>query len=89
MIALIKASTEIQVMLNSESKKRITLPEIIYVLKNGRHEKSKDKFEEMFNSWNYAIRGKTLDNEDLRIIVSFDDERDLLIITALYLERKG
>lgn len=69
-----------------KNERHISLPEIIYVLKNGWHEKAKDKFEEAFNSWNYSIRGKTIDNDDLRIIVSFDNERDLLIITAFYLD---
>lgn len=41
-----------------KNERSITLPEIIHVLRNGRHEKSKDKFEEVFNAWNYAIRGK-------------------------------
>ena len=59
---------------------------MIFVLKNGRHEKAKDKFEEAFSSWNYAVRGKTVDKEDLRVIVSFDEEKKLLIITAFYLE---
>ena len=67
----------------------IILPEIIHVLKNGRHEKSKDRFDEAFNTWNYAVRGLTLDRQDLRVIVSFDSERDLLIITAFYLEKRS
>lgn len=66
-------------------ERKITLPEILYVLKNGRHEKIKDHFEDNFNTWNYAIRGHTLDGDDLRVIVSFDQEKNLLIITAFYL----
>ena len=69
-----------------KAERNITLPEIIHVLRSGRHEKSKDHFEEAFNAWNYAIRGKTIDGLELRVIVSFDEERDLLIITAFYLE---
>lgn len=65
-------------------ERNITLPEIIYVLMTGRHEKSKDRFEGVFNTWNYALRGKTPDGLDLRVIISFDDE-DLLIITAFYI----
>lgn len=69
-----------------KAERNITLPEIIHVLRTGRHEKSKDHFEEAFNAWNYAIRGKTIDGLKLRVIVSFDKEKDLLIITAFYLE---
>ena len=69
-----------------KAERNITLPEIIHVLKTGRHEKSKDHFEEAFNAWNYAIRGKTIDGFGLRVIVSFDEEKVLLIITTFYLE---
>jgi len=69
-----------------KAERNITLPEIIHVLRTGRHEKSKDHFEKAFNTWNYAIRGKTIDGMVLRVIVSFDEEKDLLIITAFYLE---
>ena len=71
-----------------KNERNITLPEIIHVLSTGRHEKSKDRFEETFKSWNYAVRGQTIDGLDLRVIVSFDEERDLLIITAFYIERR-
>lgn len=65
----------------------ITRPEYLYVLKNGRHEKKKDEFKEEHNNWNYAIRGKTLDDRELRVIVSFD-ENGMLIITVIDLELK-
>ena len=71
-----------------KKERNITLPEIIHVLTSGRHKKSKDQFDEPFNAWNYAIRGWTLDGLDLRVIVSFDNERDLLIITAFYLKER-
>lgn len=58
------------------------------MLTTGRHEKSKDRFDDAFSAWNYAVRGQTVDRLDLRFIVSFDDERDLLIITAFYIERR-
>ncbi|NGX61877.1 MAG: hypothetical protein K940chlam9_01367 [Chlamydiae bacterium] len=71
-----------------KKERDISLPEIIHVLTTGRHEKSKDRFDEAFNAWNYAVRGLTVDELDLRVIVSFDEERDLLIITAFYLEER-
>lgn len=69
-----------------QKERKISLPEIIHVLNTGRHEKSKDRFDEAFQSWNYAIRGWSLDGVELRVIISFDIERGLLIITAFYLE---
>lgn len=56
------------------------MPDVIYVLQNGYHEKRKTCFDEGFGTWKYAIREKTLDNIDLRTIVAFDDEM-LIIIT--------
>ena len=65
-----------------QTQRGIIRPEIIYVLCNGYHEKIKDKFDKIYSAWNYAIRGKTIDKKELRIIVSFD-ENNLLIITAI------
>ena len=68
-----------------KNERHISRPELIYVLKNGYHEKKKDRFETLYHSWNYSINGKTLDKRNLRIIVSFD-EASLLIITAIDLD---
>ena len=65
-------------------ERSITRTEILYVLRTGFHEKKKDKFDEAYNSWNYAIRGKTMDTRELRIIISFG-KNNMLIITAMEL----
>ena len=70
-----------------QSERSITRAEIIYVLKNGRHEKSRDQYQDRYNAWNYAIRGKTIDKRDVRVIVSFDAS-NMLIITAIDLGAK-
>lgn len=67
-------------------ERQINRPEILYVLKNGHHEKAKDKFDEAYSAWNYAVRGKTVDRRELRIIVSFDTN-GMLIITAIELKK--
>ena len=36
-----------------------------------------------FQTWNYAIRGKTLDEIDARIIIAFDD-LGMMIITVMH-----
>ena len=69
-----------------QQKRRISRPEILYVLLNGHHEKRKDRFDDLYGAWNYAIRGKTVDQRDLRIIVSFD-RTGMLIITAIEIRR--
>ena len=56
------------------------------MLRNGYHEKRKDKYEELYKAWSYSIRGKTVDNRRLRIVVSFDKETGMLIITAINLD---
>lgn len=70
-----------------QAERNINRPEILYVLKNGRHEKSKDQFHDKYNTWNYAIRGKTVDKRDIRVIVSFD-ENNMLLITAIDLGQR-
>jgi len=56
------------------------------VLREGFHEKRKDKYEELYKAWSYSIRGKTVDNRRLRIVVSFDSKTGMLIITAIDLD---
>lgn len=69
-------------------ERNITRLEILQVLKTGFHEKKKDYFDQIHNSWNYSIRGKTVDSRELRIIVSFDND-NILIITAIHLKWGG
>jgi hypothetical protein len=72
--------------LERQTERLITRPEILYVLKNGHHEKKKDQFDESHRAWNYAVRGRTLDRREVRVVVSFD-ENGMLIITAIGLEK--
>lgn len=65
-----------------EKERKITRREVLYVLKHGFHEKKEDDYEEQYQTWNYAIRGKTVDRRDLRIFISFDKENMMIIITT-------
>jgi hypothetical protein len=56
------------------------------VLRNGYHERIKDTWDEKFYSWNYSIKGKTVDRKPCRIIVNLD-VNGLLIITVIRLSR--
>jgi len=69
-----------------QAERNITRPEILHVLMLGFHEPKKDKFDEAHKSWNYAIRGKSIDERTLRIILSFD-ENNMVIITAIELRK--
>jgi len=64
-----------------QQERQITRPEYTYVLRNGFHEARKDQFMPEYNAWNYAIRGRTVDRRDLRVVVSFDEDGMLIITT--------
>lgn len=67
-----------------KNERNISLPEVLYVIKNGYHEKRKDEFKTEHNDWTYAIRGFTLDNRELRIAIAFAS-KNMLIITVIQL----
>lgn len=69
-----------------ELEREISLPDVLFVLKTGYHEKPKTSFDEAFQTWKYAVRGKTLDERDIRIIVAFD-ENEMMIITVMHVAR--
>ena len=64
----------------------VPVPHVEHVLLNGFHERRKDKFESLFNSWNYAIRGSTPERVKVRVIVAFSDD-DLLVVTVINLDQ--
>jgi Domain of unknown function (DUF4258) len=64
----------------------IEFEDILYVLKTGYHEREKTSFDEAFQTWKYAIRGKTLENSDIRIIVAFD-HMEMIIITIMHVSK--
>ena len=71
--------------LDRKKERFLSLPNVLEVLNNGYHEKAKDTWDNVFKTWNYAIRGKTINSEPFRIIISFE-ERGLLIITVIRLD---
>lgn len=68
--------------IDRQTERAIDLPDVLYVLRTGYHERQKTTFDETFQCWKYAIRGKTVDDVDVRIIIAFDPE-DMLIITVM------
>ena len=69
------------------SQRVVSVADIEFVLINGRHESEKDEYKTAFRSWNYAIRGHTIDQRQLRIAVAFDED-EMLIITVIRLGKK-
>ncbi len=49
--------------------------------------KRKDIFIKGFQDWNYCIEGLDVDENKIRIIISFEKEVTLLIITVIRLEQ--
>jgi hypothetical protein len=71
---------------NSRMRERgIIKPEIERVLNCGHHEARKDQFNEEFDAWDYAIKGKTLDGRNLRIVIAVVDPK-VLVVTAIDLD---
>jgi hypothetical protein len=70
------------------AERGIIIADYEYVLKTGNHESKKDKFDEMYNTWNYAIRGKTIDKRELRVVITFDED-GMLLITVIDLDLEG
>jgi hypothetical protein len=62
----------------------IIKPEVELILTKGHHEAKKDQFNEEFQSWDYAIKGKTVDGRTLRIVIGLA-EPNILVITAIEL----
>jgi hypothetical protein len=69
---------------------KITLPNLLFVLSNGYHEKDKTLFDSSFQSWKYAIRGRSMDSsQELRVIVAFENEMAILTIVRLNKNRRA
>lgn len=70
------------------AQRKVTRPEVLQILKKGHHEKIKDVYDEKFKTWNYAIRGKTIDKKELRIVISLDTKIDMIVITVIQIKKK-
>ncbi len=62
-----------------QKHRKIDLRDTLYVLKTGVHEKAKTLLVD--SVWKYAIKGKTEDFQEVRVIVAFSNE--LIIITVM------
>ena len=62
-----------------QKKGNLDLIDTLHVLRTGVHEKDKTRFED--SVWRYAIRGKTEEYQEVRIVIAFVDE--MIIITII------
>ena len=69
-----------------QGERCFTIGDIINVINTGFHEKKKDEYKVEYADWNYAIRGKTLDEEQARICIAFIEKSKFVVITVIRLE---
>lgn len=69
-----------------QGERNFTIEDIRNILGTGHHEKRKDEYKEEYDDWNYAIRGKTLDNDQARICIAFIENKHFVVITVIRLE---
>jgi hypothetical protein len=62
-------------------QRSVSLRDVIFILKHGFHEEEKDQFDIKRQSWRYAIRGKTPDGIDIRVVVAI--EKMVIVITVI------
>lgn len=57
-----------------QRERQISYPQVLHVLKTGWHESRKDEWKEQHFSWNYAVRGRTVDGFEIRVPVFLLDD---------------
>lgn len=65
-------------------KRRVSFQDVLFVLETGYREEVKDSYDEAFQNWKYAIRGKTLEKDDIRVIITISED-NIIIITVVNL----
>ena len=63
-------------------ERAITLLDACYVIETGYRVPKYDQFKNEWQAWNYAIEGKTIQEDTIRVIISFDIDM-MLIITVI------
>ncbi|MBS0654331.1 MAG: DUF4258 domain-containing protein [Verrucomicrobia bacterium] len=71
-----------------EKQRSIFLWEALHVLQHGAHEEVRDEWDHKYQVWKYAIKGRTVDARELRVVVSVLVTEGLLLITVYDLNSK-
>lgn len=69
-----------------QGERSLTIGDIKNIINTGYHEKKKDEFKKEYEDWTYAIRGKTLDDDQARVCIAFIQETHFIVITVIRLE---
>lgn len=67
-------------------ERKILKPDVEQILLKGYHESKKDQFNLAMNSWDYSVRGKSIDGKNLRIIIALI-KPNVLVVTAIDLDQ--
>lgn len=71
-----------------QTERLISLKDTLHVLKTGHHEEEKSGFDVKRQAWKYAIRGKTCDSIELRVVVAFS-QNEMFIITVMRIKARA
>lgn len=52
-----------------KKQRQTSLTHVLYVLRHGYHEKQKDQYKLEHGDWTYSIRGKTIDEKEIRVAI--------------------
>lgn len=52
-------------------ERQVNLAEVDYILRNAYHRPSKDEWNEQWKQWRYSICGRTVDQRNIRLAVTF------------------
>lgn len=69
-----------------QGEPRLAIGDVKSIINTGYHEKKKDEYKDEYADWNYAIRGKTLDDEHARVCIAFIEEIHFIVVTVIRLE---
>ncbi len=68
--------------LQRQKERQVTLAEALHVLRHGYHDASKDEWDNRFQSWKYAIQGRSLEGRQLCIAITFFQKENMLLLTT-------
>jgi Domain of unknown function (DUF4258) len=64
-------------------EREISVPDIEFVLLQGRRVKNRDRFDFSWQRWSYGFEGKTVDGDHLRVIVVLLERQGIVTIVRL------
>src|SRR5271156_1226396 len=68
-----------------QGERCFTIGDVKNIINTSCHEKKKDEYKVEYADWNYAIRGKTLDDDEARVCIAFVEESHCIVITVIRL----